>query len=63
MFSVSGVRKEKSLKGGVFYCTSHELRAEEREGNAGNGRVRTGKGGMLLVVTCDQQAVRVSRPA
>lgn len=44
MFSVSGVRREKSIKGLVFYCNSHEVKAEEREGNAGKGRVRIGKG-------------------
>lgn len=44
MFSVSAVRGEKSIKGLVFNCNSHEVRAEEREENAGKGRVRAGKG-------------------
>lgn len=43
MFSVSGIRREKSLKDQVFYCTAPELRAEEREGNSGKERVRMGK--------------------
>lgn len=35
VFSVSGVRRGKSIKGLVFYCNSHEMRAEGRVGNAG----------------------------